>query len=260
MEYIKTQLQLQQALPNGQAPKYTGMVSGFRYTIRTHGFATLYTGLTPSLIGAVPKAGIRFGSNAFFKDALRREDGSLTPGRQFLAGLGAGVAESIAIVTPLETIKVKLIATNQPMVEGIKSIVAQDGVAGLYKGLFATILKQGSNHGLRFMAFNSYKDWLTDDGARTIRPVEALVGGMGAGLFSVMGNNPFDVVKTRMQSVDASKYKSTFDCFAQTWKKEGPAAFYKGAIPRCGRVVPGQGVIFMSFETIQEWVKVQMGR
>jgi len=33
--------------------------------------------------------------------------------------------------------------------------------------------------------------------------------------------------------------------------KEGFGAFYAGLIPRLSRVVPGQGIIFMSFEAIQ---------
>lgn len=44
MEYIKTQLQLQKRIP-GQEPPYTGVISGLRYTVRTTGFLSLYSGL-----------------------------------------------------------------------------------------------------------------------------------------------------------------------------------------------------------------------
>lgn len=64
-------------------------------------------------------------------------------------------------------------------------------------------------------------------------------------------NNPFDVVKTRMQGTKASKYAGTLDCFKQILTTEGVGAFYAGVVPRLGRVVPGQGIIFMSFEAIQ---------
>ena len=43
MEYIKTQLQLQKVIP-GQAPPFTGVVSGLVYTVRTTGFFSLYNG------------------------------------------------------------------------------------------------------------------------------------------------------------------------------------------------------------------------
>jgi solute carrier family 25 citrate transporter 1 len=54
-----------------------------------------------------------------------------------------------------------------------------------------------------------------------------------------------------MQGTNATAYASTIDCFKQIISKEGFGAFYAGVVPRLGRVVPGQGIIFMSFETIQ---------
>ena len=54
-----------------------------------------------------------------------------------------------------------------------------------------------------------------------------------------------------MQGTKSSQYKSTFDCFKQIITNEGISALYAGVVPRLGRVVPGQGIIFMSFETIQ---------
>lgn len=91
----------------------------------------------------------------------------------------------------------------------------QSGVRGLYQGLAATVLKQASNQGLRFMFFNKYKvcllplvpspspciagagcpwqDTVTADGSK-LSPVGALLGGMGAGCFSTLGNNPADVL------------------------------------------------------------------
>ena len=66
----------------------------------------------------------------------------------------------------------------------------------------------------------------------------------------MLTTSPFDVVKTRMQSTQASAYSSTLDCFAQIARKEGLANFYSGSLARCFRVLPGQGIIFMSAEAI----------
>jgi solute carrier family 25 citrate transporter 1 len=54
-----------------------------------------------------------------------------------------------------------------------------------------------------------------------------------------------------MQGTKAKQYKNTLDCLTQILKHEGFSALYAGVVPRLGRVVPGQGIIFMSFETIQ---------
>jgi solute carrier family 25 citrate transporter 1 len=55
-----------------------------------------------------------------------------------------------------------------------------------------------------------------------------------------------------MQGVNSAQYASTLDCFKQMLTKEGISSFYSGVVPRLGRVVPGQGIIFMSFESIQD--------
>lgn len=249
MEFIKTQLQLQSKV-KGVALPYNGMISGLTYYVRGTGFLSLYRGLAPTLVGSIPKAGIRFGLNGVFKEYLKDGDGKLTPGKNFLAGLGAGVSEALIIVAPVETVKTKCIELNMPFVGGLKRIWAAEGLGGIYQGAAATAMKQGSNQGLRFMWYNEYKRIVTNDGEIKSTPLMSLIGGMTAGCFSTLGNNPFDVVKTRMQGTKAKQYASTFDCFKQIVSKEGAAALYAGTVPRLGRVVPGQGIIFASFDTI----------
>jgi solute carrier family 25 citrate transporter 1 len=135
MEYIKTQLQLQSRAKGAPLP-YTGMIGGLSYTVRTTGFFSLYRGLAPTLVGSIPKAGIRFGLNSVIKDALRdKETGKLTPGKNFLAGLGAGVAEAIVIVAPVETVKTKVIELNMPFLAGMKHILKTEGIGGIYQGV-----------------------------------------------------------------------------------------------------------------------------
>lgn len=90
MEYIKTQLQLQRKLPLGEKPPFTGIISGLTYTARTTGFLSLYKGLSITLVGSFPKAGIRFGGNSWCKKMLQDENGKLTMASNFLAGMGAG--------------------------------------------------------------------------------------------------------------------------------------------------------------------------
>lgn len=90
MEYMKTQLQLQQKVAN---PKFTGMVSCARYTYSNYGFFAFYRGLLPVLLGSIPKAGIRFGGFNYAQSKLRQlfltEGQPATP----LINLGAGMTD-----------------------------------------------------------------------------------------------------------------------------------------------------------------------
>lgn len=191
-------------------------------------------------MGTIPKAGIRFGGNAYFKQLLADDKGKLNMAQQFLAGMGAGIVEAVFAVTPMETIKTKLIQTNQSLIPGMRSIFRESGIAGFYQGVTATIIKQSSNQGIRFMCFNKYKDILTDNGKIKLSVHASFIGGLFAGCCSVLGNNPIDVVKTRMQGKEAMLYKNTLDCFLRVAREEGIRGLYKGAVARMGRVVPGQ--------------------
>lgn len=166
LEFIKTNLQL--GSTSGKKLPYNGVLQGLSYTVRTTGFfryvssqdsstkssigvsniifcllsillhltnTSLYRGLAPTLIGSVPKAGIRFGLNSVIKDKLRDENGKLTVGKNFVAGLGAGVTEALVIVAPVETVKTKVIELNMSFVTGLKHIIKTEGLGGIYQGV-----------------------------------------------------------------------------------------------------------------------------
>ncbi|EEC06249.1 oxoglutarate/malate carrier protein, putative [Ixodes scapularis] len=177
-----------------------------------------------------------------------------------LCGLGAGVSEAILAVTPMETVKVKFIndqASPNPRFKGffhgVREIVRTEGLRGTYQGVTATIMKQGSNQAIRFFVMETLKDWYR--GGDPNKPVNKLVVGMFgavAGAASVFGNTPIDVVKTRMQGLDAHKYKNTFDCMLQIAKHEGFPAFYKGTIPRLSRVCLDVAITFMIYDSFMD--------
>lgn len=214
---------------------------------------------------------------------MQDQNGQLSAGGKLLAGLGAGVCEAILgnfnlnlyfvvltillqsdsgpiAVTPMETVKVKFIndqRSRNPQFKGffhgVRTIVAQDGLMGCYKGVTATIMKQGSNQAIRFYVMETLKDVYKGDDPK--KPVPKLMVGLFgavAGAASVFGNTPLDVVKTRMQGLEASKYKNTADCAMQILRNEGPAAFYKGTVPRLGRVCLDVAITFMIYDSFMD--------
>lgn len=106
VEYIKTQQQSpRKIMVSGgmvSAPQpYKGIIEGLQYNVKTSGFYSLYTGLTPTLILSVPKAGCRFGANQYFRNLFRSPtDNKLTPTASFAAGVLAGISEAVLVVTP----------------------------------------------------------------------------------------------------------------------------------------------------------------
>ncbi|XP_050305360.1 putative tricarboxylate transport protein, mitochondrial [Anthonomus grandis grandis] len=256
-EYVKTQLQLDE---KGAAKKYDGIIDCAKKTIKSHGFFGLYRGLSVLLYGSIPKSAVRFGAFETFKGMVVQPDGSLSPANRLLCGLGAGVCEAIFAVTPMETVKVKFINDQRSakprfkgFFHGVGIIVKEQGIGGVYKGVTATIMKQGSNQAIRFFVMESLKDmYKGNDKSRRVPKWLVGIFGAVAGAASVFGNTPLDVVKTRMQGLEAGKYKNTLDCAVQIWKHEGAFAFYKGTVPRLGRVCLDVAITFMIYDSFMD--------
>ncbi|XP_063172029.1 tricarboxylate transport protein, mitochondrial [Candoia aspera] len=254
-EYVKTQLQLDE---KANPPRYKGIVDCVQVTVKDHGIKGLYRGLSSLVYGSIPKAAVRFGMFEFLSNHMRDADGKLDSTRGLLAGLGAGVAEAVVVVCPMETIKVKFIHDQcsphpkyRGFFHGVREIVREQGLKGTYQGLTATVLKQGSNQAIRFFVMTALRNWYKGDNpSKEVNPLVTGVFGALAGAASVFGNTPLDVVKTRMQGLEAHKYKSTLNCAYQIMKHEGPLAFYKGTIPRLGRVCLDVAIVFIIYDEV----------
>jgi solute carrier family 25 citrate transporter 1 len=249
-EVIKTTLQMQ------TDNKYKGVIDCARQKINSQGLLSLYRGLTPVVLGSMPKAGIRFGGYSAARNRLQDADGKMGSLQSIVAGVCAGSLEAIFAVTPMETLKTRLIDKNRPFVSGTVNILKTEGMSGIYQGVAPTIAKQSLNQATRFLVYNNYVEIIRSrTGQQDLSMGYAVLGGMIAGCCSSCINQPVDTIKTRMQASDASKYSSTMDCIMKTLRQEGPLAFYKGLIPRLGRVVPGQGIIFGVYNEISPRVE-----
>jgi len=250
-EYLKTQMQLYKELSQ------KGLIYCIKQTYKDYGFRGYYRGLPVLLFFSVPKTGVRFGANQFLKNNVFT-DYKTSKFSNFLAGVGAGITEAVFVVTPQETLKTKLIHDRfQPnpqykgLFDGVKKIYAAQGFPGVYRGLVPTVIRQGSNQGVRFLVYEETKTFIVKN--FSMSPTSVLVtflsGGI-AGAASVFANTPVDVVKTNMQGLDAKKYKNGLDCFFQILKNEGIRGLYKGTVPRLSRVVLDVALTFTLYENI----------
>lgn len=256
-EYVKTHLQLDE---KGDRKQHTGAGDCVKKTINRYGVLGLYRGMSILLYGTIPMFGVRFGAFELFKEHMQLPNGTLTHFGSFLCGLGAGIMEACVVTTPMETIKVKFIHDHRlphPRYRGflheLGTIVSEQGLGGIYKGLAATVIKQGSNQAIRFFIIEMLKDAYRRGDPDKVVP-KPLTGFFGAcaGAASVFGNNPIDVIKTRMQGLEAKLYKNTWDCIVQAYKQEGLKAFYKGTVPRLCRVCLDVSITFMVYDSVMD--------
>lgn len=102
VDVVKTRLQLD------KKGHYKGMIHCGKTVAQEEGVRALWKGLTPFVGQLTLKYALRMGSNAFFLELMRDEQGKLSTGARLTAGLGAGVSEALLIVTPFEVVKTRL--------------------------------------------------------------------------------------------------------------------------------------------------------
>jgi solute carrier family 25 citrate transporter 1 len=210
----------------------------------------------PSIIndgtqGSIGKDGVRF----LFFDQIKTsfadpETGTLSPARNLLAGMAAGVVASITAVTPSERIKTALIddARNERRFRSgwhaTTTIWKEHGIFGLYRGFAGTTMKQASATAFRMGTYNILKDFeKKKDISQTV--AVNFANGSVAGTITTLATQPFDVIKTRSQS---AKGTSTAEAFKSVMIDYGVRGFWKGTTMRLGRTVFSGGVLFTSYE------------
>ena len=77
-----------------------------------------------------------------------------------------------------------------------------------------------------------------------------MFSGGTAGAASVLGNTPVDVIKTKMQGLQAHKYNGVMDCVRQTYASGGVKAFYSGVSPRLARVTLDVAIVMTLYSSV----------
>lgn len=256
-EFAKTRLQLAD-----RASKASRNPLVLIYNVaKTQGVSSLYIGCPAFVVGNTVKASVRFLGFDYIKGLLADKNGKLSGPRGVLAGLGAGLLESVVAVTPFEAIKTALIDDKQTpkpkyqngLILGSFRLVKDLGFKGIYAGVLPVSMRQAANQAVRLGSYNAIKTMIQQaSGTKPNEPLSSAATfavGAFAGTVTVYATMPIDTVKTRMQALGADKiYSSTFNCFVKIFKDEGLLVFWKGATPRLGRLVLSGGIVFTIYE------------
>ncbi|XP_010140220.1 PREDICTED: mitochondrial glutamate carrier 1, partial [Buceros rhinoceros silvestris] len=239
IDLAKTRLQNQQ---NGQR-MYTSMSDCLLKTIRSEGYFGMYRGAAVNLTLVTPEKAIKLAANDFFRHHLSKDGKKLTLLREMLAGCGAGTCQVI-VTTPMEMLKIqlqdagriaaqkKLMAAQaqlssssaaEPAVERrttatqiTRELLRSKGIAGLYKGLGATLLRDVPFSIVYFPLFANLNKLGQKDPNVKAPFYVSFLSGCVAGSTAAVAVNPCDVIKTRLQSlqrgVNEDTYSGILDC------------------------------------------------
>lgn len=249
-EFAKTRAQLQ---VGAHMPGIKNPFAAIVYVARTDGVGAIYTGCSTLILGTAFKAGVRFLSFDSIRSRLTDERGVLSPSRGILAGMLAGVVESVTAVTPTERVKTALIDDAKSRhrrfrggFDATRSILATQGLPGLYRGLVSTMMKQSATSAVRMGSYNVLKEASRQHNLSQGSAVTFAIGAL-AGTITVYATQPFDTIKTRAQSAQGS---STAEAFRSIWIQAGVRGFWSGSTMRLGRLVFSGGIVFTVYEKV----------
>jgi len=271
LDTVKVRMQLSRRARAPGAPK-RGFIATGAEIVRKETPLGLYKGLGAVVTGIVPKMAIRFTSFEWYKKLLADDAGHVNGRGLFLAGLAAGVTEAVAVVTPMEVIKIRLQAQHHSMADpldipkyrnaahALYTVVKEEGIGALYRGISLTALRQGSNQAVNFTAYTKFKEilqqWQPQYHDSAIPSYQTTIIGLISGAMGPLSNAPIDTIKTRLQKTPGMPGETALSRITtiarDMFKQEGFHAFYKGITPRIMRVAPGQAVTFTVYEFLKD--------
>lgn len=132
-----------------------------------------------------------------------------------------------------------------------KHLYREGGMRSIYKGTFATMLRDVPASGVYFTTYEWLQHLLTPEGKQRsdLSAGRTLIAGGTAGIFNWIVAIPPDVLKSRLQTAPEGKYpRGVRDVFKHLIKEEGITALYKGAAPVFIRAFPANAACFFGFE------------
>jgi solute carrier family 25 protein 42 len=190
--------------------------------------------------------------------------------RNVLAGGLAGMVAK-SFVAPLDRIKIlyqvssaKFHVWQLPTV--VRNIVENEGVAALWKGNFATMIRVFPYSGVQFMVFDRCKLFFLREHEERgqylsilppaaqqrrkygLTPSESLVAGMMAGTVSVLVTYPLDLTRAQLAVLrrhrDGSPTRSFVGVLGDNYRHRGLVGLFRGITPTLLGILPYSGVAF----------------
>ncbi|KYN00884.1 Solute carrier family 25 member 40 [Cyphomyrmex costatus] len=199
---------------NGKMPdwmkrnrKFNGTFDALLKISETEGIASLWSGLSPTLVLAIPATVIYFVSyeqlRLYLKDTYNREfkkKGTNMEQPFWIPILAGGIARiwAATLVSPLELIRTKMQSQKLSYAEitqTLKIVVRYSGISGLWMGLSSTLLRDVPFSAIYWLNYETIKRLYSSQQTFTFNLAAGAVAGSVSAFFTI----PFDVVKTHRQ-------------------------------------------------------------
>lgn len=267
LDIVKTRLQVQvkrkEGVPvaetdEGSFEHYDGTVDALKKIYASAGVAGLYQGLPSCLLGVASTNFAYFYWYGFIRDSyIKRNPGkALSTPIELLLGAVAGALAQVftipvaVITTRQQTSDAK---SRQGLVATAKSVIADDGISGLWRGLKASLvlvinpsITYGSFERLRTLMFK---------GKLHLSPGENFMLGAMSKAMATIATQPMIVAKVMQQSkTKGQQFNSFVQALVFLFKEEGILGMWKGVGPQISKGIIVQGLLFMIKDQVELFI------
>ena len=236
-------------------------------------------GVIPQIVLAIPAGGLQFVAFEWCKAKLAAlllappaastpsggksataagGDGKSAPARplrQVLVDLisGAGGAWAASLVrVPQEVLKQRIQADIYPDIgAALPAILRSEGIAGLYRGYWATVSRDVPWNALSFLFFLQEARLFERVQHRAPTQRENLVLAALGGTAAAVIMTPVDVVKTRlMTQKQGDAYRNILHAFQRIVSEEGAGTLMRGVVPRVMFLAPLAGITLSIYNAV----------
>ncbi|XP_068862860.1 mitochondrial glutathione transporter SLC25A40 [Aphelocoma coerulescens] len=213
---------------------FKGTCDAFVKIIRIEGIKSLWSGLPPTLIMAVPTTAIYFTCYDQLCEALKNRPGKHEEHIPVIAGSLSRFG-STTVVSPLELIRIRMQyhhkLSYKQLYLYVSTKVAADGWLSLWGGWTSTVLRDVPFSALYWYNYECFKKMMCKEvGANEPTFFISFTSGAASGSIAAVITQPFDVMKTHRQT--------------QLWESET----LKSIIPRVIKVAPACAIMISTYE------------
>lgn len=233
LEVIKTRLQQPHA-------HNRSILEVVKYTLKDNKITVLWKGLSPALLRTVPVVSIYFASIETMRSSslFRKERENYGFILSFASGaLARAVADISAF--PLSLVKTRYesdIFKYRNIFHAFRSIIQESGFLGLYRGLYATLIRDINYSGFYYMIYSHLKNEAEEASQKDFKSSRIAYYALISSITSCFLTQPPDVVRTYMQ-LQPKKYTSISKTVAMLYSEKGIQGFFTGFVPRSARRV-----------------------
>ncbi|KAL5556539.1 hypothetical protein UlMin_038775 [Ulmus minor] len=151
------------------------------------------------------------------------------------------------------------VARVGPVAIGVK-IVQQEGVAALFSGVSATVLRQTLYSTTRMGLYDILKQKWTDPNTGNMPLTRKITAGLISGAIGAAVGNPADVAMVRMQAdgrlpaAQRRNYQSVIDAITRMAKQEGVGSLWRGSSMTINRAMLVTASQLASYDQIKETI------